>query len=53
MHICAVPVLDTEYGPHSSPADLGKCDEKAEDGGVLDIMGVNGVKNPVEAEDWV
>ena len=53
MDVCAVFVFDAEDGPHSPAADFGEGDEEAEEGGVLDVGGVDGVEDPVEAEDRV
>ena len=47
--LCAVLVFDTEQCPHASTADFGESDDEGEDGGVLQIVDVNGVKDPVEA----
>lgn len=49
----AVFVFDAEEGPDGAAADFGERDEEGEAGAVLEILAVDGVKNPVEAEDGV
>jgi hypothetical protein len=44
-----VLVFDTEKCPHASTADFRESDSEGEDGGVLQIVDVNGVEDPVEA----
>ena len=46
-------VLDAEERPHASTADLGKSDEEAQHGGVLQVLGIDGVEDPIEAQDRV
>lgn len=43
-------VLDTEEDPNPSASDLGESDEKRYEGAMLEIMGVDGIEDPVEAE---
>ena len=49
----AVFVLHPEEGPHPSSAYFGEGDEEGEQSGVLDVCAVDGVEDPVEAEDGV
>ena len=46
-------VFDTEEGPDPSAADLGEADEKAENGGMLKVVGEDGIKDPVETKNRV
>ena len=46
-------VFDAEQRPHASAGDFKEADQEAEDGGVLEFVGVDHVENPVEAEDGV
>ena len=46
-------VFDAEEGPHAATADFGEADEEAEEGGMLEFVGVDGIEDPVEAEDGV
>lgn len=49
----AVFVFDPEEGPDGAPADFGEGDEEGEGGAVLEVLAVDGVEDPVEAEDGV
>lgn len=49
----AVLVFDAEEGPDGAAADFGERDEEGEAGAVLEVSAVDGVKDPVEAEDGV
>ena len=49
----AVLVLNTEDDPDPSACDFGKRDEEGQQRGVLDLLPVDGVEDPVEAEDGV
>lgn len=49
----AVFVFDAEEGPDGAAADFGERDEEGEAGAVLKVSAVDGVKDPVEAEDGV
>lgn len=51
--VCAVFVLDAEDGPDAAADDFGEGDEEGNHGRVLDVVGVDGVEDPVEAEDGV
>lgn len=46
-------ILDPEKRPHASAADFREADEEAENGRVLELASVDGVKDPIEAEDGV
>ena len=46
-------VLDAEEGPDGAAADFGQGDEEGEGGAVLEVVAVDGVEDPVEAEDGV
>jgi len=46
-------VFDSEECPHAAAADFGEADEEAEEGGVLELVAVDGVENPVESQDGV
>lgn len=46
-------VFDSEEGPHASAADFGEANEEAEDGRMLEFVGVDGVEYPVETEDRI
>ena len=52
-YVRAVLVLDAEEHPQASTQNFREGDEKRDEGGMLDIVGVDGVKDPVEAENWV
>lgn len=52
-HIRAVFVLDAEEGPHCAAEDFAKGDEEGEDGAVLEVVTVDCVEYPVEAENGV
>ena len=52
-NVGAVFVFDAEKRPHASAADFGEADEEREEGGMLQLIGVDGVEDPIEAEDWV
>lgn len=49
----AVFVFDAEEGPDGAAADFGEGDEEGEGGAVLEVLAVDGVEDPVEAEDGV
>ena len=49
----AVFVFDAEEGPDGATADFGQRNEEGEGGGVLEVFAVDGVEDPVEAEDGV
>jgi len=46
-------VFDAEEGPHASTAYFRETDEEAEECGVLEVVAVDCVEDPVEAEDRV
>jgi hypothetical protein len=52
-YVCAVLVLYAEEGPHAAAAHFGEGDDKGGHGGVLELERVDGVGDPVEAEDGV
>ncbi|KAK1994037.1 hypothetical protein LX36DRAFT_224902 [Colletotrichum falcatum] len=49
----AVLVLDAKEGPHATARDLGEGDEEGDDGGVLRVVGEDGVKDPGKTQDRV
>lgn len=46
-------IFDTEERPHASAADFREAYEEAKEGGVLQFASIDGVENPIEAEDGV
>lgn len=46
-------VFDTKECPDASAADFGEADEKAEKSGMLDVVGENGVEDPIKTKNRV
>jgi len=46
----AMFIFDTKERPHPTTSDFGEANEEGHYGIVLEITGVNGVEDPVEAE---
>ena len=46
-------VLDAEDGPYPSSCNLAERDHEGQESRVLDIVAVDGVEDPIEAEDRV
>ena len=51
--IGAVFVLNTKEGPYASAADFRQADDEAENSRVLEIVGEDGIEDPIETEDWI
>lgn len=46
-------VFDTEQRPYPSAADFGEADEKAEKSGVLEVVGEEGIEDPIKTKNRV
>jgi hypothetical protein len=51
--IRAVLVFDAEKSPHASTGDFGKSDEEGHDAAVLEICNIDGIEDPIAAEDGI
>lgn len=52
-YIGAMFVFHSEQCPHASARDFGEPNEKGDDAAMLEIGGVDGIEDPVEAEDGI
>ena len=51
--IGAMFIFNTKQSPHAAAGDFCKGDEKGDNGAMLKVVGVNGIENPVEAQDGI
>jgi hypothetical protein len=51
--VSAVLILNAKESPHASTGDFHEGDHEGDDGGVLGVVGENGIKDPGKSKDRI
>lgn len=49
-NVCTMFIFNSEQSPHASPSNLGKGNEEGDHSTMLDVMGIDRVKYPIESK---